>query len=136
MSCNLNACSVSGHRGDRVCKIGPEPFSPQRAAAVGAPEWTDDSEALQCHGCTRNFTLFRRKHHCRLSTSLSDNTLAQCEISEWNGFGMPDIVAKYFVQVLAVWFWENSFPNCWYIPACCHEKRPLPKYDYMKPGFL
>jgi hypothetical protein len=67
MSCNLNACSVSGHRGERVCKIGPEPFSSQRAAAVGAPEWTDDSEALQCHGCSRNFTLFRRKHHCRLS---------------------------------------------------------------------
>ncbi len=138
MSCNLNACSASGYRGDRVCKIGPEPFLPQRAAAVGGPEWTDDSEALQCHDCARNFTLFRRKHHCRLrnnSNSIKQDLRMQCEFSELNLVWQtlrPDILYRFCCLAFG-----RSHRFLTYIPsACCHEKRPLPKYDYMKPGVL
>lgn len=27
--------------------------------------WTPDSETSICRGCSRDFTLTRRKHHCR-----------------------------------------------------------------------
>ncbi|OQR92728.1 hypothetical protein THRCLA_08625 [Thraustotheca clavata] len=29
-------------------------------------EWIPDTERFRCHVCTRNFTNFRRKHHCRM----------------------------------------------------------------------
>lgn len=28
-------------------------------------DWVLDTERYRCHVCTRNFTRFRRKHHCR-----------------------------------------------------------------------
>jgi hypothetical protein len=28
-------------------------------------DWVLDTERYRCHVCTRNFTHFRRKHHCR-----------------------------------------------------------------------
>lgn len=32
---------------------------------VHQDDWVSDSERYRCHVCTRNFTSFRRKHHCR-----------------------------------------------------------------------
>lgn len=29
------------------------------------PVWEDDSDARECRGCSRKFTFFNRKHHCR-----------------------------------------------------------------------
>ena len=28
--------------------------------------WTDDKIGIQCYHCSKLFTLFRRKHHCRI----------------------------------------------------------------------
>ena len=30
-----------------------------------AAEWLKDAEALSCVACSRDFTLLRRRHHCR-----------------------------------------------------------------------
>ena len=65
MSCNLNTCSSPSAHRSRVCQIGTEAIPTRRAAAAGAPEWTDDSDAVMCFDCQKQFTLFRRKHHCR-----------------------------------------------------------------------
>jgi hypothetical protein len=32
---------------------------------VHQDDWVCDSERYRCHVCTRNFSHFRRKHHCR-----------------------------------------------------------------------
>ncbi|OQR81015.1 hypothetical protein ACHHYP_16838 [Achlya hypogyna] len=33
---------------------------------VSQDEWIPDTERFRCHVCTRNFSNFRRKHHCRM----------------------------------------------------------------------
>ncbi|KAG9410500.1 hypothetical protein AC1031_018541 [Aphanomyces cochlioides] len=33
---------------------------------VNQDDWVPDTERFRCHVCTRNFTSFRRKHHCRM----------------------------------------------------------------------
>lgn len=37
-------------------------------------DWVLDTERYRCHVCTRNFTRFRRKHHCRKVRSSSVGT--------------------------------------------------------------
>ena len=34
--------------------------------ADALPEWEEDAEAVTCRSCTQNFTMMRRRHHCRL----------------------------------------------------------------------
>ncbi|KAJ9079287.1 hypothetical protein DSO57_1037002 [Entomophthora muscae] len=39
---------------------------PQVISNYQAPVWIPDDQAIHCHTCREEFTVFRRKHHCRL----------------------------------------------------------------------
>lgn len=36
---------------------------------VDPTDWVSDHERTLCHVCTRQFSTFRRKHHCRMVSS-------------------------------------------------------------------
>lgn len=43
-----------------------EVVMPQVISNYQAPVWIPDDQAIHCHSCREEFTVFRRKHHCRL----------------------------------------------------------------------
>lgn len=45
-------------------------------------DWVLDTERYRCHVCTRNFTRFRRKHHCRkVCTQAFGSASSSCLVS-------------------------------------------------------
>lgn len=40
--------------------------NPLKSGGLGKEYWIDDSSATKCFLCEKNFTTFRRKHHCRV----------------------------------------------------------------------
>ncbi|EGC34615.1 hypothetical protein DICPUDRAFT_79620 [Dictyostelium purpureum] len=40
------------------------------SSGVAKPDWKPDQSALQCNGCQAQFTLIRRRHHCRMCGSI------------------------------------------------------------------
>ena len=40
-------------------------ISQEESSATGAGAWEKDSMAVDCKICTKEFSLARRKHHCR-----------------------------------------------------------------------
>ncbi|KAI0241670.1 hypothetical protein L0F63_005098 [Massospora cicadina] len=62
---------ISSKRTLRLSAAGPprraaEVALPQVIANYQAPVWIPDDQAVHCHTCREEFTVFRRKHHCRL----------------------------------------------------------------------
>mmetsp|Transcript_25134 Transcript_25134/g.36950 ORF Transcript_25134/g.36950 Transcript_25134/m.36950 type:complete len:580 (-) Transcript_25134:161-1900(-) len=49
----------------------------RRAHARDAPAWAPDDSAMACTGCSRTFTVFRRRHHCRRCGQLFCNVCAK-----------------------------------------------------------
>lgn len=50
---------------------------------VDPTDWVSDHERTLCHVCTRQFSTFRRKHHCRMVS------LAPVSWAKSSSFGMP-----------------------------------------------
>lgn len=42
------------------------PTSASENTEANAPVWVDDEDCFNCYVCSKDFTMFRRKHHCRV----------------------------------------------------------------------
>ncbi|XP_018915374.1 RUN and FYVE domain-containing protein 2-like isoform X1 [Bemisia tabaci] len=63
-----------------MSKLQIEDLKESASQARSDAQWVDDKQASKCHACAREFTLARRKHHCRncgeiFCNACSDNTM-------------------------------------------------------------
>ena len=58
--------------------------------SFSSPRWMPDSESENCLGCEISFTLFNRKHHCRLCLGLFCHDCAGSYLNIWG----PDTEAQ------------------------------------------
>ncbi|XP_008206018.1 protein RUFY3 isoform X2 [Nasonia vitripennis] len=63
------------------CSPGQSSQQPHPPDGTGTATWANDRMVTQCKGCSREFNIARRKHHCRncgniFCNACSDNTIA------------------------------------------------------------
>ena len=85
------------------------------------PEWTDDS-VQQCERCSSNFTLIKRRHHCRKCGSIV------CQACSLNQLLIPNSPYKEPVRVCVVCFVQTSSD-----PSGTNGKLSPKKKESLKP---
>ena len=50
------------------------------SAVIGSPHWMDNTESVSCLCCSSEFTLFNRRHHCRLCCRLVCNDCSKSRL--------------------------------------------------------